>query len=174
MSEAGREAVCLRRLLLELGERQSGATTLHCDNQSAIHLGKNPATHQRTKLIDIRHHILRDLVENGSISLEYVRSANQLADILTKPLPRTSFSPMVTEICIRTPAESVRLVKVRPSPRPTAEEFARKKEAYLEEIRLDLAAKAMRRDEHQAAKVGDAGQDVSDKVKVITGGKFGH
>ncbi|MGG6498494.1 UNVERIFIED_CONTAM: Ty1/Copia family ribonuclease HI, partial [Bacteroidetes bacterium 56_B9] len=73
MSEAGREAVWLRRLLGELGERQPGATTLHCDNQSAIHLGKNPATHQRTKHIDIRHHILRDMVEGKSIKLEYIR-----------------------------------------------------------------------------------------------------
>lgn len=67
MSEAGQEAVWIQRLLGELGERQPQPTQFNCDNQAAIHLGKNPATHQRTKHIDIRHHILRDMVENKPI-----------------------------------------------------------------------------------------------------------
>jgi hypothetical protein len=106
MSEAGREAVWLRRLLGELGERQPGATTLHCDNQSAIHLGKNPATHQRTKHIDIRHHILRDMVEGKSIKLEYIRTMDQLADIFTKPLARAQFGTLAGRIGVGGPAES--------------------------------------------------------------------
>ena len=59
---------------------------IKCDNTSAINLSKNPIQHSRTKHIDIRHHFLRDYVQNGDISLEFVDTNNQLADIFTKPL----------------------------------------------------------------------------------------
>ena len=59
---------------------------IKCDNISAINLSKNPIQHSRTKHIDIRHHLLCDHVQNGDISLEFVDTNNQLADIFTKPL----------------------------------------------------------------------------------------
>ena len=59
---------------------------IKCDNTSAINLSKNPIQHSRTKHIDIRHHFLRDYIQNGDISLEFVDTNNQLADIFTKPL----------------------------------------------------------------------------------------
>ena len=59
---------------------------IKCDNTSAINLSKNPIQHSRTKHIDIRHHFLRDHVQNGDISLEFVDTNNQLANIFTKPL----------------------------------------------------------------------------------------
>ena len=59
---------------------------IKCDNTSAINLSKNPIKHSRTKHIDIRYHFLRDHVQNGDISLEFIDTNNQLADILTKPL----------------------------------------------------------------------------------------
>ena len=59
---------------------------IKCDNTSAINLSKNPIQHYRTKHIDIRHHFLCDHVQNGDISLEFINTNNQLADIFTKPL----------------------------------------------------------------------------------------
>ena len=56
------------------------------DNKSVINLSKNLIQHSRTKHIDIRHHFLRDHVQNSDISLEFVDTNNQLADIFTKPL----------------------------------------------------------------------------------------
>ena len=58
---------------------------IKCDNISAINLSKNPIQHSRTKHIDIRHHFLRDHVQNGDISLEFIDTNNQFADIFTKP-----------------------------------------------------------------------------------------
>ena len=52
----------------------------------------NPVLHSRTKHIDIRHHFIRDLVEKGLISLKFVPTKNQLADILTKALDYERFS----------------------------------------------------------------------------------
>ena len=56
------------------------------DNTSSINLSKNSIHHSRTKHIDIRYHFLRNHVQNGDISLEFVDINNQLADIFTKSL----------------------------------------------------------------------------------------
>ena len=63
------------------------STTLYCDNQGAIRLVENPGIHQRSKHIEVRHHFIRDQVENGVLKLEYIPTAAQRADVLTKALP---------------------------------------------------------------------------------------
>ena len=65
--------------------------TLYCDNLSAINIYKNPIQHSRTKHIDIRHHFIRDLVEDKVITLEHVATDLQLADIFTKALDANQF-----------------------------------------------------------------------------------
>ncbi|GKE11730.1 hypothetical protein Tco_1415281 [Tanacetum coccineum] len=61
---------------------------LYCDNKSAIALCCNNVQHSRSKHIDIRHHFIKEQVENGVVELYYVRTEYQLADIFTKPLLR--------------------------------------------------------------------------------------
>ena len=68
------------------------------DNASAINLSKNPIQYSRTKHIDIRHYFLRDHVQNGDISLEFVDTNNQLADIFTKPLNKERLNFIKHEI----------------------------------------------------------------------------
>ena len=68
---------------------------LRCDNQSALAMVVRPgAMHARTKHIDVRHHFVRDAVKNGEVRLQWVPSAEQLADIFTKPLDRNTFSKL--------------------------------------------------------------------------------
>ncbi|KAL6314363.1 hypothetical protein AAG906_021195 [Vitis piasezkii] len=61
---------------------------------SAINISKNPVIHSRTKHIDIRHHFIRDLVEDKVVSLEYVPIEGQIVDILTKPLDVSRFESL--------------------------------------------------------------------------------
>ena len=77
-------------MLSEYNVRQD-VMTLFCDNLSAINISKNPIQHSRTKHIDIRHHFIRDLVEDKVIILEHVSTENQLADIFTKALDAVQF-----------------------------------------------------------------------------------
>ncbi|WVZ84177.1 hypothetical protein U9M48_031234 [Paspalum notatum var. saurae] len=63
-----------------------GRIPLLVDCTFAISAAKNPVLHSRTKHIDVRFHFLRDHYEKGDIDLIHVVSANQLADIFTKPL----------------------------------------------------------------------------------------
>ena len=65
---------------------------IKCDNTSAINLSKNPIQHSRTKHIEIRHHFLRDHVQKGDVTLEFISMEKQLADIFTKPLCEEQFS----------------------------------------------------------------------------------
>ena len=58
------------------------------DSRGGIALTKNTRDHGKIKHINIRHHYLRDLVRNGDIVFEQVPSADNLADLFTKPLAR--------------------------------------------------------------------------------------
>nr|CAN68883.1 hypothetical protein VITISV_015907 [Vitis vinifera] len=64
---------------------------IKCDNTSTINISKNPVQHSRTKHIEIRHHFLRDHVQKGDITLEFVSTKDQFANIFTKPLSEEQF-----------------------------------------------------------------------------------
>ena len=78
--------VLLRRILEELQFKQERATTIFCDNNSAIKLSKNLVLHGRSKHINVKYYFLRDINNEGTIKLQYCRSEDQLADIFTKSL----------------------------------------------------------------------------------------
>ena len=59
--------------------------TIYCENTRSINISKNPVQHSRTKHIKIRHHFIRKLVENGTLTLEFVHTDDQKADLFTKP-----------------------------------------------------------------------------------------
>ena len=55
---------------------------IKCDNTSVINISKNLVQHSRTKHIEIRHHFLRDHAQKGDITLKFVSTKDQLANIL--------------------------------------------------------------------------------------------
>ncbi|KAK6119598.1 hypothetical protein DH2020_046661 [Rehmannia glutinosa] len=69
-----------------------------CDNTSAIAITQNPMLHSRTKHIDVRYHFIRDHVEKKDITLEYISTDKQLADIFTKPLCESRFEELKHEL----------------------------------------------------------------------------
>jgi hypothetical protein len=64
---------------------------LKIDNAGAQELAQNAGYSQRTKHIDLRYHFLREVVAKRSVELESVPTKENVADIMTKPLPRESF-----------------------------------------------------------------------------------
>jgi hypothetical protein len=82
------QAVWLARLLSDLLDSEIGAPEIKVDNKSSIAMTKNPVFHDRSKHIDTRYHFIRECVENGKIVINYVRTEEQLKDVLTKPLSR--------------------------------------------------------------------------------------
>lgn len=87
-------AIWLRRMLKEIGLSESEATTIFVDNKSAQALARNPVFHDRSKHIDTRYHFIRENIMEKEIKLEYVKSADQVADNITKPLGVDVFSKM--------------------------------------------------------------------------------
>ncbi|GAA0160586.1 hypothetical protein LIER_17107 [Lithospermum erythrorhizon] len=81
----------MKRILEELEHVTDNCIHIKCDNSSTIKLSKNPVLHGRRKHIDIRFHFLRNLTKEGRVTLEFCGTANQVADILTKPLKSESF-----------------------------------------------------------------------------------
>ncbi|GJS96874.1 retrovirus-related pol polyprotein from transposon TNT 1-94 [Tanacetum coccineum] len=74
---------------------------LYCDNKSSIALSCNNVQHSRSKHIDIRHHFIREQVENRVVELYFVETNYQLADILTKALPRERFEFLLPRLGIK-------------------------------------------------------------------------
>ena len=64
---------------------------LWCDNQGAVLLSLNGIQHQRTKHIDLRHHFIRDMVEENLVIIKHIGSSDQVADIMTKCLSPEKF-----------------------------------------------------------------------------------
>ena len=60
---------------------------------------KNTKNHSKVKHIDIRHYI-RELVAEGSISIEQITSTEKLADLFTKPLPRDHYHQLLQALNI--------------------------------------------------------------------------
>jgi Zn ribbon nucleic-acid-binding protein len=92
-TQATKEAVWLRLLLQQLGTDTGGpqATVIFGDNQGAIALAKNPQFHSRTKHIGVQHHFVREKQARGEVDIQYTPTAQQVADGLTKPLPKDKF-----------------------------------------------------------------------------------
>ena len=61
---------------------------MHCDSQATIAKAKAKSKifNGKNRHIRLRHNIVRQLLETGVISLEFVRSELNLANPLTKPL----------------------------------------------------------------------------------------
>ena len=66
----------------------SGPMKIFCDNTGAIALAKESRFHNRTKHIKRHFNSLRDQVKEGHIEICKIYTDLNVADSLTKPLPR--------------------------------------------------------------------------------------
>ena len=95
---AAKEALWLRQIILQLFGINLDATTLFCDNQSAIALTKEHQYHARTKHIDVRYHFIRWIIEDGKLRLIYCPTDDMVADVLTKALVSTKVKHFAKEL----------------------------------------------------------------------------
>jgi histone deacetylase 1/2 len=91
IANATAELRWIQSLLTEIGVVQGQAPTLWCDNLGAIFLTANPVFHARAKHIEIDFHFVREKVAAGELQVRFISSADQIADIFTKALPRDAF-----------------------------------------------------------------------------------
>ena len=99
---AAKEAIWLRRLLMEIFKSIDTPTTLFSDSKSAIALAHDGHYHARTKHIDIRYHFIRYIIEAGTIKLVYCPTDDMTADTLTKALPSAKAKHFATALGLTT------------------------------------------------------------------------
>ncbi|RVW47642.1 Retrovirus-related Pol polyprotein from transposon RE1 [Vitis vinifera] len=100
MSTACSEIVWLRGLLEELRFPQTTSTPLHADNTNAIQIATNPIFHECTKHIEVDCHSIRDTLESRVISLPYISSDLQVADIVIKAFTRQQHQFLVGKLLL--------------------------------------------------------------------------
>ena len=88
LTYAIQEGMFLRQLLSDMEGNPKMTVNLFVDNKGAIDLAKNPVHHQRTKHIDIRYHYIRSLIKDDTVNMQYIPSADNIADMFTKPVTK--------------------------------------------------------------------------------------
>ena len=101
ISAAIQEVIWINQLMNELGFNVIKPMIVYSDNQSAIAMSNNDVHHNRTKHIDIRHHFIRDIIKQGNVTLDWISTQDQVADILTKPLVSTLFEKLRNQIMMK-------------------------------------------------------------------------
>lgn len=95
-AEYSAAALCTAELLYVKGlnEEFSGkcSAVLFCDSTSAIKMINNYENTKRSKHIDIKVHFVKDIVAKKLISVSYVDTKENVADILTKALCSVKFN----------------------------------------------------------------------------------
>ena len=98
-SEMGVEILYLRNLLLNMGFPEEPYTPVYEDNTACIEWGNHAiGGRERAQRIDIRKHFAHEAIQSGAMRLLKVDTADQLADIFTKPLPYPQFAACIQGI----------------------------------------------------------------------------
>ena len=101
--EAAKEAVWLRKFLmdLEVVPDAEQPLTLYCDNSRAVANSKEPRSHKRSKHIERKYHLIRDIVERGDVKVEKISTHDNVADPFTKTLSIKVFEKHLEGLGIR-------------------------------------------------------------------------
>nr|GEY76601.1 putative copia-type protein [Tanacetum cinerariifolium] len=78
------EALWIRKLVSEIWFPPKKSIWIMSDNKAAIQISKNPVQHDRTKYVEVDRHFIKEKLEAEIIKLPFVKSEDQLVDILTK------------------------------------------------------------------------------------------
>ncbi|CAL9245770.1 unnamed protein product [Arabidopsis halleri] len=98
VANASAELSWIRNLLTELGIQLPAKPVIYCDNVGATYLCANPVFHSRMKHIALAYHFIREQIQSGELRVAHISTKDQLADALTKPLPRAIFQFLTSKI----------------------------------------------------------------------------
>ena len=90
--EANKEAIWLRRLLIETNQISIESSLIWVDNQDAIVVIENFEFHRRMKHVDIKYHWVKQIIEDELIQVKYISTTLMIVDELTKSLRSQKFN----------------------------------------------------------------------------------
>ena len=102
-AEAAQEGVWMREFMIELGVVPSALDpmVIYCDNTGAITNAKEPRSHKNSKHFKRRFHTIREYVKEGEIQICKVHTDLNVADPLTKALPRAKHDQHLESMGVR-------------------------------------------------------------------------
>ncbi|GJU78808.1 zinc finger, CCHC-type containing protein [Tanacetum coccineum] len=103
LESAGKEAEWLKNLLREIPLWSKPITPISIYYDSATTLAKDYSQmyNGKSRHLGVRHSMIRELITNGMVSIEFVRSQQNLADHLTKGLARDLVIKSAEGICLK-------------------------------------------------------------------------
>ena len=107
LHKASHEAIFLRQLLHGLHLLSPLATPLYCDNDATSLLTEDHIWHSQVKHIHVKYHYIHDQVSDGEISIAHIKSADNTADIFTKPLGQSDFMQLRQYLGLCPPTDGV-------------------------------------------------------------------
>ena len=102
-SDAAKEAIWIKIFVFRLGVVPSitNPVDVYCDNNGATAQAKEPRSHQLSKHILKRFHLIREIIERGDVKIFRVHTDDNVANPLTKPLPQSKHDSHSRSIGIR-------------------------------------------------------------------------
>ncbi|CAL2234166.1 unnamed protein product [Prunus armeniaca] len=94
------EMLWLKRLMRELIFPTEDTMKLYCDNQSAIKIAENPIQHDIMKHVEIDRNFIYEELEEKIIEVSYVKTIEQLEDMLTKAVSNRAFTYSLVKLGI--------------------------------------------------------------------------
>ena len=101
--DAVKEKIWIKNFVFRLGVVPSitNLMDVYCDNNGAIAQAKEPMSHQQSKHILRRFHLIREIIERGDVKICRVHTNDNVVDPLTKPLPQSKHDSHTRSIGIR-------------------------------------------------------------------------
>src|SRR3954468_22444747 len=93
----------MKEFIMELGDVPSALDPMdiYCGNMDAIANAQEPRSHKKPKHIKLSFHAIREHVQDGEIKICKVHTDLNVADPLTKPLPRAKHDQHETAMGVR-------------------------------------------------------------------------
>lgn len=100
------EVLWLKKLL-KVGFPVRVPIQLKCGNKATISISENLVQHDRTKHIEVDKHFIKKKLDEGILEVPFVRSEDQLADILTKAVAGKVFESTLCKLNIGEPTSQL-------------------------------------------------------------------
>ena len=95
-----KQVIWHRSLINEVRIPLPSTSTIFLDNQATFSIAHHLEHHMQTKHINIAHHFLHNLIQDGMLNLVYINTHINLADIFTKSLPKVAHQDLTYKIGI--------------------------------------------------------------------------
>ncbi|KAG5871370.1 hypothetical protein JTB14_028903 [Gonioctena quinquepunctata] len=96
-NEATKEIIWLSRLFEGIIGLKH-VPILQVDNSAAVRSVQNPEFHRRTKHISIKYFFIREKISEGKLGVQQIPTEEQIADMMTKSLPRPRLQILCNQI----------------------------------------------------------------------------